>query len=121
MNYRKKYEKHYNIILSGDEDVHHCDADRNNNDVESNLIALPREFHVALHKCIGLLPKPILNELVVKYKKTGKKFSLAALCNWVYNRLKEMNIDSKIIKDAQRYVSNKKILSYGQYHSNGFN
>jgi len=47
-NYRKLYEKHHDVKLPSDWDVHHIDGDRSNNNID-NLIALSREDHIKVH------------------------------------------------------------------------
>ena len=55
-NYRKKYEKHHNIVLDIDTDVHHIDWNRKNNDID-NLIAIPKWLHTRIHKDVGFMTR----------------------------------------------------------------
>ena len=48
MNSRKYYEKHFNVKVPKDFDVHHIDCNRNNNDI-TNLVAIPRVLHRRYH------------------------------------------------------------------------
>ena len=68
MNYRKLYEEHHDLKIPKDWDIHHIDADRENNKI-NNLIMLPSKLHQALHNHIGLLPKNQLKLLRRWYKK----------------------------------------------------
>lgn len=49
-NYQKYYRKHYGIDYGGDMEIHHLDFNRDNNDIR-NLILIPKEVHIKLHKC----------------------------------------------------------------------
>ena len=55
-NYRKKYQKHHNLELDSNTDVHHIDWNRKNNDID-NLIAIPKSLHVRIHKDIGFMTR----------------------------------------------------------------
>lgn len=50
-NYRKIYEKYFDIKIPKDYEIHHIDFNHENNDID-NLIMLPRELHQAYHKAI---------------------------------------------------------------------
>ena len=53
MNYRQIYKQYYGSIPTDNNgrtyDIHHIDGDRTNNDI-TNLIAIPVEEHLAIHK-----------------------------------------------------------------------
>ena len=48
MNYRKFYEEKTGIKTSKEEDIHHLDCNRENNDIY-NLIKIPRKLHKQYH------------------------------------------------------------------------
>lgn len=50
-NYRKIYEKYFDIKIPKDYEIHHIDFNHENNDID-NLIMLPRELHQSYHKAI---------------------------------------------------------------------
>lgn len=52
MNYRKLYEKHYNIKIPKGFDIHHIDGNRQNNNID-NLLLLPRDIHKKYHSAIN--------------------------------------------------------------------
>lgn len=52
MDYRKIYAEHYGIRIPKDYDIHHIDLNHDNNNLE-NLILIPHELHMRLHKCIN--------------------------------------------------------------------
>ena len=73
MNYTDKYIKVCGKNIPEGYEVHHIDANRDNNHCD-NLIALPRFFHKTLHSQVGLLPKEPLEKLVKLYEKSKKSF-----------------------------------------------
>ena len=53
MNYRKKYEELLNLILSNEEEIHHLDMDRENNNI-NNLVAIPKKLHKQYHSYLRI-------------------------------------------------------------------
>lgn len=51
INYRKMYAERYNITIPEGYDIHHIDLNHDNNDIV-NLLLLPHDLHMRLHKCI---------------------------------------------------------------------
>jgi len=72
MNYRKIYEKHFNLSLPKNFDVHHIDGDRCNNKIK-NLIPLPKKFHKCLHNWVGLIDRESIESLLLWYNNAMKK------------------------------------------------
>ncbi len=116
MNYRKLYEKHYNLKIPKNWEIHHIDANRNNNDI-NNLIMLPKKLHKALHNHIGLLSKNHLKVLRRWYKKKGAYYSSYFLARELRDKVKTMNLDNQIVKENEIYVQNKRKL-YKSYLKN---
>lgn len=50
-DYRKIYERYFNIKIPKGYEIHHIDFDHSNNDID-NLIMLPRDLHQRYHKAI---------------------------------------------------------------------
>ena len=51
INYRKLYAERYSITIPEGYDVHHIDLNHENNEI-GNLLLLPHDLHMKLHKCI---------------------------------------------------------------------
>ena len=51
MDYRKFYEQILNVKLKKEEEVHHLDRNRGNNEI-NNLVAIPRKLHRQYHLCL---------------------------------------------------------------------
>lgn len=52
INYRKYYIESLRINLDKSFEVHHIDRDRSNNSL-MNLVAIPKEFHIKVHKVLN--------------------------------------------------------------------
>ena len=74
INYRKLYEEHHNLKIPKDWEIHHIDANRDNNKLK-NLIMLPKQLHRALHNYVGLLPRKELMIVRRWYMKKKSKLS----------------------------------------------
>ena len=53
MDYRKFYEKSLDTKLKKEEEVHHLDRNRENNEI-INLVAIPRKLHKQYHLCLTM-------------------------------------------------------------------
>ena len=113
MNYRKLYEDKFGIKIPKNYDIHHIDADRNNNEIE-NLIMLPSKLHRALHKHIGLLSKTHIRVLVNWYKKKGIFYSPYFLGRELRDKVDTMNISTKT-KKANKIRVEKDRKNYTDY------
>ena len=51
MDYRKIYAERYRIVIPEGYDIHHVDLNHDNNDI-ANLLLMPHDLHMRLHKCI---------------------------------------------------------------------
>lgn len=51
MDYRKLYEENYGITIPSSYDIHHIDLNHDNNSLD-NLLMIPHELHMRLHKCL---------------------------------------------------------------------
>lgn len=116
MNYRNLYEKHYNLKIPKNWEIHHIDSNRNNNDI-NNLIMMPKKLHRALHNHIGLLPKNHLKVLRRWYKKKGAYYSSYFLARELRDKVKTMNLNNQIVKKNKIYIENKRKL-YKSYLKN---
>lgn len=119
MNYTDKYIKVCGKNIPEGYEVHHIDANRDNNHCD-NLIALPRFFHKTLHSQVGLLPKEPLEKLVKLYEKSKKSFTTYALANWIYVRLEKAGVSKDIIVRNKKEIGRRKLMGLGLYRSNGF-
>jgi len=106
VNYRKLYEKHHNLKIPKDWEIHHIDANRQNNEPE-NLIMLPKQLHRALHNYIGLLPRKELMIIRRWYMKKKSKLSNLYLGHKLKQEVKKLNLPSKLIDKNKKYVKNK--------------
>lgn len=116
MNYRKLYEKHYNLKIPKNWEIHHIDANRNNNDI-NNLIMLPKKLHKALHNHIGLLQKKHLKVLRRWYNKKGVYYGAYFLARELRDKVKSMNLNNQTIQENKIYIENKRKL-YKSYLKN---
>ena len=109
VNYRKLYEKHYKIKTPKDWDIHHIDGNRENNKIK-NLIAIPKEFHRALHNWLGLVPKSIIEKLLEWYipAKEKYKYTDRALGYTLVVKFKKINTDTSLEKNRRKYLFNRK-------------
>ena len=119
MKYRDKYLKVCGKNIPEGYEVHHIDANRDNNDCD-NLIALPKFFHKTLHSQVGLLPKEPLEKLVKMYEESKKKFTTYALANWMYVRLEKVGVSKHTIDRNKKQIGRRKLMGLGLYRSNGF-
>ena len=115
MNYRKLYESYSGKPIPKDYDVHHIDANRENNE-ENNLIALPKDFHSALHNYVGLLPKEPIVKLLNMYNNKNKSLSQSAIGYWINNNLDNVGVDYITKKKCKTYLQNLKLSKYNYYH-----
>tara|TARA_R110002050_G_scaffold267504_1_gene409202 strand:- start:86 stop:454 length:369 start_codon:yes stop_codon:yes gene_type:complete len=118
-DYRKLYTKETGKSIPNGYEIHHVDANRENNKME-NLIALPINFHKTLHLHIGLLPKETLEELLNLYNKTNKNFTTQALVNWIFIRLKKINVSKEIMRRNKIHIGHRKLCYWLNYQNNGF-
>lgn len=109
LSYTKTYEKHHNIKIPKGFEIHHIDANRNNNNID-NLIMLPKEFHRALHNWLGLVPKSIIKKLLEWYipAKEKYKFTDRALGYILVVKFKKINISSALEKNRRKYLFKRK-------------
>lgn len=78
-NYKKIYEKHYNIKIPKGYDIHHINLDHNDNSVE-NLVMLPRKLHQMYHKLFNMIPDTITpNKHISIFGRNANKF----ICNTI--------------------------------------
>ena len=134
MNYRKLYEEHHDLKIPKDWDIHHIDADRENNKI-NNLIMLPSKLHQALHNHIGLLPKNQLKVLRRWYKKKGIYYTAYYLGKEIREVVSHMRVPKRLQKRNKIYIENKrkKYIDYAKknnkktdklidslYENNGF-
>ena len=134
MNYRKLYEEHHDLKIPKDWDIHHIDADRENNKI-NNLIMLPSKLHQALHNHIGLLPKNQLKLLRRWYKKKGIYYTTYYLGKEIRELVSSMKLPKRIQERNKIYIENKrkKYIDYAKknnkktdklidslYENNGF-
>tara|TARA_R100001440_G_C2447793_1_gene107548 strand:- start:93 stop:509 length:417 start_codon:yes stop_codon:yes gene_type:complete len=110
LSYTKLYENHHNIKIPKGFEIHHIDANRNNNNID-NLIMLPKEFHRALHNWVGLIPRDHIEKLLDWYKKQNRKFTPKALGYYLCAKFKRNNTDKKLEIACKKYLKERK---YGQ-------
>ena len=113
MNYRKLYEEYHDLKIPKDWDIHHIDADRENNKI-NNLIMLPSKLHQALHNHIGLLPKRQLKILRRWYKQKAIYYTPYFLGKEIREIVNSMNLPKRIQKRNKKYIENKRKL-YKEY------
>ena len=75
--YRKFYEKTFNIKLSKFYEIHHIDKNRDNNNI-FNLVAIPRNLHNKYHSCYSKL-LPIISTDI--FNETNFNLSLECFQN----------------------------------------
>jgi len=118
MNYRKLYEEYHNLKIPKDWDIHHIDADRENNKID-NLIMLPSKLHQALHNHIGLLPKRQLKVLRRWYKNKGINYTPYFLGKEIREVVSSMKLPKRLQKRNKIYIENKrkKYIEYTKKHN----
>lgn len=70
-NYRRLYERHYGVVIGENNQIHHIDANRLNND-PSNLLEVTPEEHVWIHskpELIGIDRKTLITKIREGYQK----------------------------------------------------
>ncbi len=107
VSYTKTYEKHHNIKIPKGFEIHHIDANRNNNNID-NLIMLPKEFHRALHNWVGLIPRHHIEKLLDWYKNQNRKFTPKALGYYLSAKFKKNNTDKKLEIACKKYLRDLK-------------
>tara|TARA_R110002153_G_scaffold68962_3_gene182845 strand:+ start:1312 stop:1779 length:468 start_codon:yes stop_codon:yes gene_type:complete len=106
MNYRKLYENYYNLKIPFNWEIHHIDANRENNDIK-NLIMLPKQLHRALHNYVGLLPKKELKQIRLWFKKIKSPISNTYLGYKLKKQVAKLNLSKNIINENKKYIENK--------------
>lgn len=106
MNYRKFYEKYYNIKIPVNWEIHHIDANRKNNDI-TNLIMIPKKLHSALHNYVGLLPKKDIEKIIEWYEKIKYPMSNVYLGYKLKKEVDKLNICNKLKEKNKKYITNK--------------
>lgn len=106
MNYRKLYENYYNLKIPFNWEIHHIDANRENNDIK-NLIMLPKQLHRALHNYVGLLPKKELKQIRLWFKKIKYPISNTYLGYKLKKQVAKLNLSKNIINENKKYIENK--------------
>ena len=93
MNYRKFYEETLGLILKKEDEVHHLDLNRKNNDIY-NLIGIPRKLHKQYHSYLRIYEDGLKMELgtSIEFQKEYE-FEIK---KWKKHTEKLINIENEI-------------------------
>ena len=95
MDYRKFYEQILNVKLKKEEEVHHLDRNRENNDIY-NLIGIPRKLHKQYHTYLRIYEDGL--KMVVGTSLEFQKEYEFEIKKWKKHTEKLINIENEIKK-----------------------